>query len=162
MSHREPPALIVLSPLALSESSFVLISPRECPRVLGFLRRASRREIEVRSQNEVALIKSHRSAPLRRSARIYLRVPVHLSGTFPDGKPFSEDTHIVSISKYGAKLSSRLPLRVGMQVKVKPKKGHDSAMFRVAWLGASGSPRAGEVGIEYVRVSNLLGVAFPE
>ncbi len=108
------------------------------------------------------MIKSPKRSPLRRSSRIYLRVPVHLSGTFPDGKPFVEDTHILSISKYGAKLASRLPLKVGMQVKVKPKKSHDSALFRVAWLGAPDSPRSGEVGIEYVRVSNLLGVVFPE
>jgi hypothetical protein len=87
---------------------------------------------------------------------------VTLSGRFPDGKPFSEGTHILSISKFGAKLVSRLALKVGMQVKVQPQNGKDSAIFRVAWLGGEDTPRAGEVGIEYVRVSNLLGVTFPE
>lgn len=108
------------------------------------------------------MTKSYRSTPLRRSSRINLRVPVIVSGKFQDGQPFSEDTFILSISKYGARLTSRLPLKMGMQVKVQPKNGKQSAIFRVAWLGREDTPRAGEAGIEYIKVSNLLGVTFPE
>ncbi len=111
---------------------------------------------------EVRLAKPYRTASLRRSSRIYLRVPVKLSGTLPDGKPFSEDTYILTISKYGARLVTRLGLKVDMRVKVQPRNGKDSALFRVAWVGREDTPRAGEVGIEYVRVSNLLGITFPE
>ncbi len=111
---------------------------------------------------EVPVAKPYKTAPLRRSSRIYLRVPVTLSGTSPEGKPFSENTYILSISKYWAKLVTQLPLRVDMRVKVQPRNGKDSALFRVAWVGREDTPRAGEAGIEYVRVSNLLGITFPE
>ncbi len=100
--------------------------------------------------------------PLRRSARLFLSVPVNISGKFLDGKTFQEDTQIVTVSKYGAKVKTQLALKVGMQVKVQPKQRKESAVFRVVWVGREGTPRAGEVGLEYVQVSNLLGVNFPE
>jgi hypothetical protein len=102
------------------------------------------------------------SSSFRRSARVYVSVPVIFSGKLSGGKTFSEETLIVSISKYGAKVKTDLPLKVGMQVKVQPKKRRGSALFRVVWMGREGTPREGEVGIEYVKVSNFLGVAFPD
>lgn len=101
-------------------------------------------------------------APLRRSVRVQVRVPVAISGTFPDGSPFRQQGHIVTVSKYGAKLKTDLPLKVGIQVKIQPEKGSQPGLFRVVWVGREGTPRAGEVGIEYLRVSNLLGITFPE
>ncbi|PYV09186.1 MAG: hypothetical protein DMG23_11575 [Acidobacteria bacterium] len=103
-----------------------------------------------------------KSAPIRRSARINLRVAVTVSGKYPSGKPFTEETHVLSISKYGAKMHTRLPLRVGTEIRVQPRRRAEAALFRVVWTGQEGTPRAGEVGIEYVTVSNLLGVVFPE
>lgn len=100
--------------------------------------------------------------PLRRSARVHVCFPVKISGTLPDGKPFTEDTQVLTISKYGAKLKTQLALTVGMQVKVQPRQAREAGLFRVVWTGREGTTRAGEVGIEYVNVSNLLGVAFPE
>jgi hypothetical protein len=108
------------------------------------------------------MAKQSNPSTFRRSARVHVNVPVMLSGKFPGGKPFSEETLIVSISKYGAKVKTDLPLKVGMQLKVQPKKRRESAVFRVVWLGRDGTPREGEVGIEYVKVSNFLGVAFPD
>ena len=102
------------------------------------------------------------SPPLRRSSRVIVRVPVTVTGKRPNGKTFSEDTDITSISKYGARLKTELPLTIGTEVRVRPKQRAETALFRVVWTGRDGSPRAGEVGIEYVEVSNLLGVTFPE
>jgi len=102
------------------------------------------------------------SSPLRRSARVNIRLPVKISGTLPDHKPFTEETVVLTVSKYGAKIKSQQPLQLGMQLKVQPKGQKDSALFRVVWVGRAGSPREGEIGIEYVTVSKLLGVAFPE
>ena len=102
------------------------------------------------------------SLPIRRSARVNLRMPVNISGKYSDGKRFVEETCAVTLSKFGAKLKSALPLKVGMQLKLRPKGRKSFALFRVAWVGQNGTPREGEVGIEYVQVSNLLGVAFPE
>jgi PilZ domain len=107
-------------------------------------------------------MKSGRPAPLRRSVRVQVRVPVTISGKFPDGSPFHQKGHIITISKYGAKLKTELPLKAGAEVKVKPEKGSQPGLFRVVWVGREGSPRAGEIGIEYLRVSNLLGITFPE
>ncbi len=100
--------------------------------------------------------------PLRRSSRVNVRIPVTISGTLGDNTPFVEDTTILSISKYGARVQTRLPLSMGMKLKVQPKQHQESGFFTVVWVGRQGTPREGEVGIEYVRVSNLLGVTFPE
>jgi PilZ domain len=101
-------------------------------------------------------------APLRRSVRVQVQIPVTISGKLPDGSPFREQAYITSVSKYGAKLRTSLPLDIGTSVRVQPEKGQDPGLFRVVWIGRESTPRAGEVGIEYVRVSNLLGVTFPE
>lgn len=101
-------------------------------------------------------------ATLRRSSRVNIAIPVRVSGMLADKKPFTEDTYVVSISKYGAKLKTQQPLKVGMQVRVQPRRRREGGLFKVVWTGREGTPREGEVGIEYVRVSNLLGVAFPE
>ena len=100
--------------------------------------------------------------PLRRSARVNVRVPVRISGTLPEKKSFVEDTIIITVSKYGAKMKTEQPLQVGMQIKVQPHQRKESGLFRVVWVGRAGTVREGEVGIEYVRVSNLLGIGFPE
>ncbi|MBZ5544389.1 MAG: hypothetical protein LAO07_12020 [Acidobacteriia bacterium] len=101
-------------------------------------------------------------ASLRRSARVNVRIQVRLSGMLPDSKPFSEETYVITVSKYGAKLKTQQALKVGMQVKVQPWARRQSGLFKVVWIGRPGSPREGEIGIEYVTVSNLLGIAFPD
>ena len=101
-------------------------------------------------------------ASLRRSARVNVRILVKLSGTLPDNQAFTEETYVITVSKYGAKLKTQKPLKVGMQVKVQPVGRRQAGLFKVVWIGRSGSPREGEIGIEYVNVSNLLGIAFPD
>lgn len=102
------------------------------------------------------------SPSIRRSARVNIRIPVTISGNLPDGKPFQEETFAVTLSKFGAKIKTVLPVKEGTQLKLRPKGRKDSAIFRVAWIGRAGTAREGEVGIEYLKVSNLLGVSFPE
>jgi hypothetical protein len=101
-------------------------------------------------------------APLRRSARVNVRIPVKLSGILADNKTFAEDTYVITVSKYGARLLTQQPLKVGMQVKVQPRGRRPAGLFKVVWTGRPGSPREGEIGIAYVNVSNLLGIAFPD
>lgn len=108
------------------------------------------------------MAKPPKSVPVRRSSRLNVRIPVRISGTYPDGKPFAEDTHILTVSRYGARLTSTLPLKLGTQIKVKPKHGDQSAIFRLVWLGGADTPRAGQIGVEYIKVSNLLGISFPD
>jgi hypothetical protein len=108
------------------------------------------------------MVKAASPPPLRRSSRLNVRIPVVLSGTLPDGKTFSEETFIVSVSKFGAKVKTEQPLEVGTQVKVQPHGRGQVGLFKVVWLGRAGTPREGEAGIEYVEISNFLGVAFPD
>jgi hypothetical protein len=99
---------------------------------------------------------------LRRSTRVNAHIPITVSGNLPDGTPFEDDTHILSVSKYGARLQTELPLEVGMQIQVRPRNRDQVGLFRVVWVGREGTPRAGEAGIAYEAVSEFLGVAFPE
>jgi hypothetical protein len=108
------------------------------------------------------MVKAASPPPLRRSSRVNARIPVRLSGTLPSGKPFTEETFVVSISKFGAKVKTRQPLEVGIRVKVQPHRRREAGLFKVVWMGRPDTPREGEAGIEYVEVSNLLGIAFPD
>lgn len=100
--------------------------------------------------------------PLRRSARVRVRIPVVIAGVLSDGAPFTEETYVVSVSKFGAKLKTVCPLEPGMEIRLRSRARSNDALFRVVWVGKAGTPRAGEVGLQYVKVSNFLGVAFPE
>lgn len=98
----------------------------------------------------------------RRSTRVQVRIPVAVTGTLPSGEIFTEQTHVMTVSKFGAKLKSSYPLRPGMEVRVKPAAGITDALFQVVWADGSGMNGSGEVGIRYVNASNLFGVAFPD
>jgi hypothetical protein len=94
---------------------------------------------------------------------VNLGCPVRISGTLPNQVPFAEDARIVTLSKFGAKLKTSIPLKVGMQIKVQPQRGEKSGIFKVVWVGREGTPRAGEVGVEYAEeIASLLGINFPE
>ncbi len=107
--------------------------------------------------------KSASSIPLRRSVRVNIGCPVRISGMLANHVPFTENTRIVTLSKFGAKLKTRMPLKVGMQLKLEPVQGSKSGVFKVVWVGRDGTPRAGEAGIEYGReIAEILGINFPE
>lgn len=99
---------------------------------------------------------------LRRSARVQVRIPVTISGTLADGNSFTEETYVLSVSKFGAKLKTKQELEPGMEIRVKPRMRTEGAPFQVVWTGREGTLRAGEIGIQYVKVSNLLGITFPD
>lgn len=107
------------------------------------------------------MTKATGSIPFRRSARIQVRIPVTLSGTLADGKPFTEETYVITVSKFGGRLKTEIPLKVGAEVHLQPRNRGESAPFRVVWVGRKDTSRAGEIGIEYVNLSSLLGVTFP-
>ena len=100
-------------------------------------------------------------ASMRRSRRVQVRIPVSVTGTLPDGRTFTEDTYVLTASKYGARLQCGYTLRPGMKISVKPKAGSSEALFHVVWVGGR-SGNTGEVGIQYVTRSNLFGISFPD
>jgi PilZ domain len=99
---------------------------------------------------------------MRRSTRIQVRIPVAVTGTLPGGEAFTEQTHVLTVSKFGARLKCRHPLSPGMEIRVKPKAAIADALFHVVWAEGSENNGSGEVGIQYVNASNLFGVAFPD
>ena len=99
-------------------------------------------------------------ASMRRSTRVQVRIPVSVTGTLPGGESFTEETYVLTVSKFGARLKCSYPLSPGMEIRVKPTAGSADALFVVVWAGGMGS--SGEVGIQYVKASNLFGVAFPD
>jgi PilZ domain-containing protein len=101
-----------------------------------------------------------KALPLRRSSRIQIRIPVLISGTLADGKRFVKEAHVLTVSKFGARIKADIRLEVGAEVRVETKQ-QAGALFRVVWLGHEGTPREGEIGVEYVKMSNLLGISFP-
>ena len=98
---------------------------------------------------------------MRRSTRVQVRIPVIVTGTLPGGESFSEQTYVLTVSKFGARLQCSYPLTPGMEIRVKPRAGSQDAVFQVVWAGGR-SGNSGEVGIQYVKVSNLFGITFPD
>ena len=109
------------------------------------------------------MAKTSGSSPLRRSTRVNVGCRVMISGRLANNKPFQEETQVVAVSKFGAKLKTRVPLQVGMQLRLQPLQGERSGVFKVVWVGREGTPRAGEVGLEHAEpVSSILGINFPD
>ncbi len=98
--------------------------------------------------------------PVRRSARIQLRVPVLITGKHADGKQFVQEALVLTVSKFGARIKADIKLSAGAEIRIETKR-HGGALFRVVWVGAEGTPRTGEFGVEYVKLANLLGITFP-
>jgi len=101
--------------------------------------------------------------PMRRSTRVNIACPVRISGLLPNHAPFEELAQIISVSKFGARMKTPIQLHIGMKVTVEPLRSGKSGVFRVVWVGRAGTPRAGEVGLEYgTPVTSVLGINFPD
>lgn len=99
---------------------------------------------------------------MRRSSRLNLRIPVVISGTNSEGDSFREETYVVCVSKYGARLATQHSLEPGTEIKLQPKGRNQSAAFRVVWTAPADPPGAGEAGIECPEAPDFLGITFPE
>jgi hypothetical protein len=82
----------------------------------------------------------------RREPRKEIQAPVRIFGTNSSGQVFSERAVTVNISQQGAELS-------GVQAQLNPDEivgvsyGQNRVYFRVRWVGAPGTPKAGHVGL---------------
>jgi len=82
----------------------------------------------------------------RRQTRNEARVPVRIFGTDRDGQIFSEKVFTVNVSRQGVELS-------GVQAQPKPDEiigltyGQTKAHFKVRWVGETGSPKVGHLGL---------------
>src|SRR6058998_755288 len=98
----------------------------------------------------------------RREPRVELQLPIRVFGTDINGKAFSEKIVTIDVSRRGVKLS-----RVQAQIKVGETigmtHGQTKGRFVVRWVGAIGTPRAGQIGIEYTSPEKpFWSVPLPE
>jgi PilZ domain-containing protein len=84
----------------------------------------------------------------RREPRVELQLPIRVFGTDINGKAFSENLVTVDVSRRGVKLSNiQAQLKAGETIGM--TYGQTKGRFVVRWVGAIGTPRAGQIGIEY-------------
>ncbi len=74
----------------------------------------------------------------RRSERLFLTLPIRVSGTDPKGRDFTEDCVSINVSKHGARIRLKNSLTVDDVVHIKNLKNDQEANFRV--VGRVGQP----------------------
>jgi hypothetical protein len=85
----------------------------------------------------------------RRDPRIELALPVLLSGTDVSGRPLNQRVMTINISRRGALLDGvHGVLQQGDIISL--ARLQKKEQFRVAWVGAEGSPAAGQIGVAAV------------
>jgi hypothetical protein len=98
--------------------------------------------------------------PVRKSARVFVEVPIRVRGARPDGPAFDERTSIVTLSKHGACLVTGYSVDVGMKLLLETPRGLE---FRsnVVWVGTEASGSRGQVGVQCRGLAQSLGFQFP-
>jgi hypothetical protein len=82
----------------------------------------------------------------RSQPRKPVEVPVRIFGTDSHGQVFSEKVSTVNVSRKGAELAGVRP-DLGLDEIVGLTYGTNRVHFRVKWIGAPGTPKAGHVGL---------------
>jgi hypothetical protein len=98
--------------------------------------------------------------PLRKSARVFIQVPVRVKGARTNGRAFDEATRIVTLSKHGACLVSTYNLEVGMKLRLETTSGREF-LSNVVWVGGDASKSSGQVGVQCRGLAQSLGFQFP-
>ncbi len=98
--------------------------------------------------------------PVRKSARVWVQVPVRVRGTSTDGPAFDERTRIVTLSKHGACIVSGYAVDVGTKLLIETPRGHEFK-GNVVWVGSAASRSQGQVGIQCRGLAQALGFQFP-
>ena len=100
------------------------------------------------------------ATPVRKSARVFVEVPVRVRGARTNGPSFEEQTSIVTLSKHGACLVSGMSLDVGMKLLLETAHGREFKS-NVVWVGSEASRSAGQVGVQCRGLAQSLGFQFP-
>jgi hypothetical protein len=126
---------------------FVSLGGRERDRIAGFVDEASRR-------------KSQGAPPVRKSARVFVQVPIRVRGARTHGPAFDERTSIITLSKHGACLLSGYALEPGMKLLLETPRGGEFK-GNVVWVGTEASRSGGQVGVQCRGLAQSLGFQFP-
>lgn len=82
----------------------------------------------------------------RSQPRKQIEVPVRVFGTDRHGQVFSEKVHTVNISRTGAEIAG-LTSELNLDEIIGLTYGTNRVHFRVKWIGAAATPKAGHVGL---------------
>ncbi len=82
--------------------------------------------------------KAQQYSTRRRSERLYLTIPIRVSGTDPRGRDFTEDCVSVDVSRHGSRIRLQHPLTVDDVIRIQNLKNGQVASFRV--VGRVGEP----------------------
>jgi hypothetical protein len=97
----------------------------------------------------------------RRSVRVLLSVPIHVSGKDGKNRDFDEETRTLVANAHGALVSVAAAVVEGQQITVSNEATHQSRNCRVVYLGDRGCGKT-EMGIEFVKPSpTFWQVDFP-
>jgi hypothetical protein len=99
-------------------------------------------------------------APLRKSARVFVEVPIRVRGAGAGGAAFDERTSIVTLSKHGACLVCGHVRDVGTKLLIETARGL-AFKSNVVWVGNEASRSAGQVGVQCRGLAQSLGFQFP-
>ena len=120
---------------------FLDLGGLEQERIVGHLQRA----------------KAESRGSLRKSSRVFVRVPVDVRIPAESGSDL-EAAHLVTLSKYGACLETNRAVDMGTRVFISTKGGLE---FRgnVVWIGRAGEET--QAGIQCRGLAQALGFRFP-
>jgi len=97
----------------------------------------------------------------RRSMRVLLSVPIHVSGKNRDDEQFDEETRTLVVNAHGALISLAAKVLAGQQITVDNKATQKTMNCRVVYLG---NPAAGKIqmGVEFVEACpSFWQIDFP-
>jgi hypothetical protein len=97
----------------------------------------------------------------RRSMRVLLSVPIHVTGTDKDRAEFVEETRTLVVNAHGALISLGARVVAGQQVTVSNKSTHKSLECRIVHLGNATAGKV-QTGIEFVQAcGSFWQIDFP-
>jgi len=97
----------------------------------------------------------------RRSMRVLLSVPIHVSGKDRKDRAFEEDTRTLVVNAHGALISLAAAVIAGQQITVANNATQQTRDCRVVYLGSAASGKI-QMGIEFVKPSpKFWQIDFP-
>ena len=108
---------------------------------------------------------SKNGAPIRRSSRVTLRVPLRIYEPDTSKRFLVEEAHALKISLWGGLIALQAPVNRNQQLVTVNKATGETTDARIVYLGpmVSGGSRARLVAIEFLRPSpGFWGVVFPQ
>lgn len=98
----------------------------------------------------------------QRSTRLFISIPVTISGKDAAGNTFKENTRTLCINKQGAKLATVHQLGLGAEISVENLALKETAKANIIWFGEKRGPtNSNEIGIQLLNAGNIWGIEFP-